>query len=201
MSYEIQAATPTQCVSQTLTWRGPAEVTKGIGVWVQDTVRRFFCTPCAQMLRPKDTDWRMQDYFAEFVRDNLTGTLGTLDWVCGSSLAPLPRRPAPADHTSLRLPRRRLDWLSDLQSPECERLRDAGLPPSPARHDGRVSAPKPGTNGDGLDGCPREQSLEREPAAVHICIVSLRAFHQGRALADIPALGPAESLADAPMSG
>ncbi|GAA5998038.1 uncharacterized protein JCM10292_002280 [Rhodotorula paludigena] len=59
MSYEIQAATPTQCVSQTLTWRGPAEVTKGIGVWVQDT-----------------------DYFAEFVRDNLTNTLGTLDWVC-----------------------------------------------------------------------------------------------------------------------
>ncbi|GAA6053657.1 hypothetical protein JCM3770_001683 [Rhodotorula araucariae] len=58
MSYGLKLATPTQCVSQTVTWSGPP-VQKALGMWVQDT-----------------------NYFAEIVRSNLTDSLGTVEWVC-----------------------------------------------------------------------------------------------------------------------
>jgi hypothetical protein len=61
MSYEIQASLPTQCAKLTLAWSGPAGG-KRIEAWVEG-----------------------QNYFAERIASNVTGTLGTVDWVCGES--------------------------------------------------------------------------------------------------------------------
>ncbi|BGP37403.1 hypothetical protein JCM10450v2_001313 [Rhodotorula kratochvilovae] len=58
MSYNLKVSTPTQCVSQTIAWSGPP-VQKALGMWVQDT-----------------------NYFAEIIRNNLTDSLGTVDWMC-----------------------------------------------------------------------------------------------------------------------
>lgn len=59
MSYEIQASLPTQCAKLTLAWSGPAGG-KRIEAWVEG-----------------------DNYFAERIAANVTGTLGTVDWVCG----------------------------------------------------------------------------------------------------------------------
>lgn len=63
MSYEIQASLPTQCAKLTLAWSGPAGG-KRIEAWVEG-----------------------DNYFAERIAVNVTGTLGTVDWVCGECAA------------------------------------------------------------------------------------------------------------------
>lgn len=60
MSYQVSASTPMQCVKQTIAWSGPAGP-KRIEMWVEGT-----------------------NYFAETIAANVTGTLGTVDWTCGT---------------------------------------------------------------------------------------------------------------------
>ncbi|GAA5973342.1 hypothetical protein JCM11641_003083 [Rhodosporidiobolus odoratus] len=59
MSYNIKLDTPVQCETQSITWAGDPNVTKGLALWVQNT-----------------------NYFAERIANNLTGALGTLQWEC-----------------------------------------------------------------------------------------------------------------------
>ncbi|GAA5990713.1 hypothetical protein JCM10908_003200 [Rhodotorula pacifica] len=58
MSYELQASLPTQCAKLTLAWSGPAGG-KRIETWVEG-----------------------DSFFAEQIAANVSGTLGTVDWVC-----------------------------------------------------------------------------------------------------------------------
>lgn len=148
MSYEIQASLPTQCAKLTLAWSAPAGG-KRIEAWVEG-----------------------DNYFAERIAANVTGTLGTVDWVCGecAALTDFGTREESKEEeegvltlirflrhlTFARLSRRSQDRFRDLQVADRPTVRDDTLLHRAAGNHRCLPPAEPGPTRDGFDGCARE---------------------------------------------